>query len=106
MEVLGHQDPAYEQAVHLLPDFFEAFGEIMTEAWGAENRRPAVDAGVDELQFTRAVSAMIDGHAAVAYTRSEGLGEGGSGVSPRDIADPKRRGSAPAHERTSGTLTS
>jgi hypothetical protein len=27
MEVLGRQDPADEQALHLLPDFFEALGE-------------------------------------------------------------------------------
>jgi hypothetical protein len=31
MQVLGHQDPANEQAVHLLPDFFQVFGEAMTE---------------------------------------------------------------------------
>jgi hypothetical protein len=34
MEVLGHQDPADEQAVRLLPDFFQALDEVMTEAWG------------------------------------------------------------------------
>jgi hypothetical protein len=28
---LGHQDPADEQAVHLLPHFLEAFGEATTE---------------------------------------------------------------------------
>jgi hypothetical protein len=34
MEVLGHQDPADEQAVHLLPDFFQTLDEVMAEAWG------------------------------------------------------------------------
>jgi hypothetical protein len=49
------------------------------------------------LQFTRAVSAAIDRHARFEYTRSDGLGEGVRwGVSLRDIADPTRRGSAPA----------
>jgi hypothetical protein len=37
------QHPADEQAVHLLPDFFQAFEEVTTEAWGEENRRPALD---------------------------------------------------------------
>jgi hypothetical protein len=97
MEVLGHQDPANEQAVHLLPDFFEALDEVLAKAWREENRRPAVDAGGNELQLTRAVNAMIDGHAAFEYTRSDGLGEGArSGVSLRDIADIKNRMSAPA----------
>jgi hypothetical protein len=96
MEVLGHQDPADEQAVHLLPDFFQALGKVMTEAWGEENRRPAVGTGGDELQFTRAVSAMVDQHAGFKYRRGDGLGEGvRSGVSLRDIADPTGRGSAP-----------
>jgi hypothetical protein len=31
IEVLGHQDPADEQAVHLLPDFFQALDEVMAE---------------------------------------------------------------------------
>ena len=58
---------------------------------------PGVSTGGYELQFTRAVSAMIDRHAGFEYTRRDGLGEGGrSGVSLRDIADPKGRGSAPA----------
>ena len=73
--------------------FFQALDEVTTEAWGEENRRPAVSTGGDELQFTRAVSAMIDRHAAFEYTRSDGLGEGDrSGVSLRGIADPKGRG--------------
>jgi hypothetical protein len=76
MEVLGHQDPANEQAVHLLPDFFEALDEVLAKAWREENRRSAVDAGGNELQLTRAVNAMIDGHAAFEYTRSDGLREG------------------------------
>jgi hypothetical protein len=31
MEVLGHQDPADAQAVHLSPDFFQALDQVMTE---------------------------------------------------------------------------
>jgi hypothetical protein len=31
MEVLRHQDPADEQAVHPLPDFFQAWDEATTE---------------------------------------------------------------------------
>jgi hypothetical protein len=34
MEVLGHQDPADQQAVHLLPDIFQALDEVVAEAWG------------------------------------------------------------------------
>ena len=49
MEVLGHQDPADEQAVHLIPDFLQTLDEVMTEAWGEENGRPAIGAGGDEL---------------------------------------------------------
>jgi len=83
--------------VHLVPDFFQALDEVMTEAWREENRRPAVSAGGDELQFTRAVSAMVDRHAAFKYTRGDGGEEGArsgarSGVSLRDIADPTKRG--------------
>jgi len=58
MEVLRHQDPADEQAIHLLPDFLEALDEVVAEALGKENGRPPVGAGGGELQFTRAVSAM------------------------------------------------
>jgi hypothetical protein len=43
------------------------------------------------LQFTRAVSAMIDRHPGFEYTRSDGLGERVR-VSLRDIADLKERG--------------
>ena len=93
MEVVGHEDPADEQAVHLPADFLEALDEVLTKAWGGENRRPAVGAGGDELQFTRAVSAMVGRHAAFEYTHRDGLWERvRSGVSLRDIADPKRRG--------------
>jgi hypothetical protein len=31
MEVLRHQDPADEQAVHLFPDFFQALDEVTIE---------------------------------------------------------------------------
>ena len=73
-------------------DFF-----ARSEAWGEENRRRAVGACGDELQFTRVVSAMVDRDAMLKYTRSDGMGEGiRSGVSLREIADPKRRGSPPA----------
>ena len=93
--MLRHQDPADEQAIHLLPDFLEALDEVLAEAWGKENGRPPVGAGGDELQFTRAVSAMVDGHAGFEYRRGDGLGEGVR-VSLREIADPIERGSAPA----------
>jgi hypothetical protein len=36
-----------------------------SEAWEEGNRGPAVGAGGDESQFTRAVSAMVDRHAAL-----------------------------------------
>jgi hypothetical protein len=55
VEVLRHQDPADEQAIHFLPDFLDALDEVLAEAWGKENGRPPVGAGGDELQFTRAV---------------------------------------------------
>jgi len=35
--------------VHLFPDFFQTLDEVMTEAWGEENGRPAIGAGGDEL---------------------------------------------------------
>jgi len=50
----------------------------VAEAWGKENGRPPVGAGGDELQFTRAVSAMVDGHAGFEYTRGDGLSGRGS----------------------------
>jgi hypothetical protein len=62
-----------------------------SEAWGEEDRRPTVSTGGDELQFTRAVSAMIDRAPGFEYTRSDGLGERVR-VSLRDIADLKERG--------------
>ena len=102
--MLRHQDPADEQAIHFLPDFLEAPDEVVAEAWGKENGRPPVGAGGDELQFTRAVSAMIDGYAGFEYTRGDGrsgrgsCGGGRAGVSLRDIADLKGLGSAPARE--------
>ncbi len=67
MEVLGHQDPAKEQAVHLLPHFLEALDEVLTEARRAKDLCPAVSAAGDELQFTRTVSAMVDRHDAAQY---------------------------------------
>ena len=68
-EALGHQLPADGQAVHLLPDFLEALDEVVAGAWREENRRPAVSTGSDELQLTRAVSAMVDRHAGFEDTR-------------------------------------
>jgi hypothetical protein len=44
VEVLGHQDPADEQAVHFLPDFFQALDEAMTEkAWKKRFVAPVSD---------------------------------------------------------------
>ena len=65
--MLGHQDPANEQAVHLLPHFFEALDEVLTEAGGAKDLRAAVSTAGDELQFARTVSAMGDRHRAAQY---------------------------------------
>ncbi|SPE25067.1 hypothetical protein SBA2_250003 [Acidobacteriia bacterium SbA2] len=95
MEVLRHQDPANEQAVHLLPDFLEALDEALTEAGRAKDLRAAVSTASDELQFARTVSAMVDRHIAAQYSGDATTREGNS-VSLRDIADPKRLGSAPA----------
>jgi len=97
VKVLGHQDPANEQAVHLLPHFFELLDETLTEAGRTKDLRPAVSAAGDELQFTRTVSAMVDRHSAAQH--NNGVLQRKpvpSDVPLRDIADPQLLGSAPA----------
>jgi hypothetical protein len=69
------EKPRTTKAVVRATSFFQALDEVTAEAWGEENGRPAVSTGGDELQFARAVSAMIDRHAGFEYMRSDGLGE-------------------------------
>jgi len=96
MEVLRHQHPADEQAVHLLPDFFEACDEVATEAGREEKRRPAVDAAGDELQLTWLINAMVGRHAAFQYTRGDGLRGRNSGV-PAAHRRPHKTGVCASH---------
>ena len=95
--MLGHQDPANEQAVHLVPNFLEALDEVLTEAGRAKDLCPAVSAAGDKLQFTRTVSTVVDRHDAAQHNNDVLQRKAvPSDVSLRDIADPKRLGSAPA----------
>jgi hypothetical protein len=68
MEVIGHQHPTEEQEFHLLPHLLERLDKTTGKTLGEEKGRPPISAGGDELQFSRAVSALVVRHAAGEYT--------------------------------------
>ena len=87
--MVGHQHPADEQKIQLVAHLVEPLDKATAKTLGEEKLRLKIGAGSDELQLTRAVNALVEGHAAGEYTlacpcrKRESL---------RESADPTERG--------------
>ena len=56
MKMLGHQNPADEQEMQLLPHLLESLDKTPPKAVGEEKRHAMIGAGHDELEFTGTVN--------------------------------------------------
>jgi hypothetical protein len=68
MKMFGHQNPANQPEMQLLPHLLQPLDEATAKAVRKEKRRAAISAGSDELELTGSVSAMVNRHGDAEYT--------------------------------------
>jgi hypothetical protein len=71
--MIGHQHPTDKQEFQLLPHLLDPLHKTAAKMFGEEKGRPPIGAGGDELQLSRAVSALVKRHPAGEYTLGKSL---------------------------------
>ena len=61
MKMFGHQNPADEQEIQLLPHLLKPLDKAVPKAIREEKWRAAIGGGGDELEFTGTVNAVAEG---------------------------------------------